>query len=702
MNIYVLFSLLLFLAPGGCPIYSIDLSTLELPNDFQNELTLQSMLNSEMHQYRKRLNSNANEDDIRVAQHDELDENPFEKEELMRSIEDRIKATYNAAASSDPSSVCDGGTESNEHFDSSKTIRSICIDDFVGTNLFCNYPKRCFSSEDIALMSARRDFEMLIPKSFPQTLLHDNIVYRLMKYFNSVNQMIKRMSDDETRRVLQRSFYDALGGYLRYYLLPVAQISYYAGRLKLCTVQRLVALLRQCRMVLNTNGNAWKQPALNILKQLNSVDIKPIRLNDHLNSECDAASCALLDQNCLNGEDEKEQMLVPLPHLELEDGEGFLGNIFLPFRHRRIYNLRSADSAFILVKFYKTLLHCYRFQGVTPDIYNKKLRKWIHENLQLHYRDEVFYPGLGGVLQIYEALTTPSCSKKNLEISNEDLSDEDTHKDYSVTFDDDSSNDRCNLFYPKKNDPYQRYHKSHRTVDSSRKKSRSTNQTDADQMQSKFREEGEEKGSDSSLEGNGGKRSDDEAECVDCDDENFVGYIAAVLALLLLVLLLIIFCCLQKRKSNVYTNSQKSNVYTNSQNNDSKPPPKDEEKPEGDVESAPPVKQNNKRSCWEKLFGSKKSKNVGAAKLVPARRRMRPSGGLSLIGSQQNEIIPATMKHSNVDRHISRKQDGKISGSLQFDFNSPNTSSYQGQFSKSNRLHRPPRWAISSIENSYP
>lgn len=666
MNIYVLFSLLLFLAPGGCPIYSIDLSTLELPNNFQNELTLQSMLNSEMHQYRKRLNSNPN---IDAEAHCEREENPFGKSELMQSIEDRIKGTFNAAASpEEPKAIySDDGTAVNDPIGSFKRVGNKCQDlnDFVGTNLFGNYPKKCFSADDIVLMSARRDFELLIPKSFPQTLLHDSIVYRLMKYFNSVNHVIRRMSDEETRCVLQRAFYDALGGYLRFYLLPVVQMSYYAGRLKLCTVQRLVALLRQCRNVLNTNGNGWKQPIPNILKQLHSVDIKPIRVNEQQNSECDAASCALLDQNCDSGDDQKDQMIVPLPRLELEDGDGFLGNIFLPFRHRRIYNLRSVDSAFILVKFYKTLLHCYRFQGVSPETYNNKLRKWILENLQAHYRDEMFYPGLGGVLQIYEALTTLiPCSDQK--VSDDEFSEDDTHKDYSLTLDDEDSNMHHNIiFYPNKNNPYQRSHKNQKSLVASRKKSRSANLTEANQSEDKLDGEDEDKASsDRSLDGDGGKRSSDDEECVDCDDENFVGYIAAVLALLLLLLLLIIFCCLQRRKQS------------HTQNGKQKAPPKQEEKPAEDVEAPPPPpkQQKNEKSCWGKLFGkSKRNKDGGASKLIPSQRRMRSSGGLSLIGSHLNESIPSTQKHTkieNMDRLMPRKREGKISDSLHSDFDS--------------------------------
>lgn len=659
MNIYVWFSLLLFLAPGGCPIYSIDLSTLELPNDFQNELTLQSMLNSEMHQNRNRLNSNPK---IDAAPQSGRVEDPFEKDELMRSIEDRIKATYYAAASPEQSAIYGSDTTGPKaEVALTKFLRSPCDDlGFMGTNLFCCYPKKCFSTEDIALMSARRDFEMLIPKSFPQTLLHDGIVYTLMKYFNSVNQVILRMSDDDTRRILQRSFYDALGGYLRYYLLPVAQVSYYAGRLKLCTMQRLVAIFRQCRMVLNTNGNGWRQPAINILKELTSVEIKAIRVNEKQSSECDAASCALLDQNCQTEDDQKAQMIVPLPHLEVEDSEGFLGNIFLPFRHRRIYNLRSTDSAFILVKFYKTLLHCYRFQGVSPETYNKKLRKWIHENLQLHYRDEIFYPGLGGVLQIYEALITPSPEERG-ERTEEDLADEDCHKDYSMPFDDDGSGTRhCEVFYPNKNNPFQRYHKNPKPVPvATRKKSRAADQEEAGQGEEGKtgeveveQKEPNTKNEETELSEDGGKRNPDGTEC---SDDSLVGYIAIVLGLLLLLLLLIIFCCLQSRNKSDSQPKKEPRRTT---------PPTSDNKTNVDVESAPTSsqKQNTDQSCWQRLFGTTKTKAKRAVQ-----RRQRPGGSLSLVASQLHEVIPTSVKFSkgkNLEKQMPRKREGKTSSTF--------------------------------------
>ncbi|XP_052838239.1 uncharacterized protein LOC128253676 isoform X1 [Drosophila gunungcola] len=480
MNFYVLSWLLFFLAPGGCPIYSIDLATLEVPtNYFQNELTLQSMLSSELREYRNGLNERIGGQHSPPPRH-----NPQP---------DWLKDLSKAARSTSETSV-----------------------PFLGTNLFGNCRKNCFSTEDIALMSARKDFELLVPKSFPQCLLSDSIVHMLVRYFNTVNQLVKRMSDEDTRLILQRSFYDALGGYLRYYLLPMAQVSFYAGRLKLSTVERLVNIYRQCKTALNTNGNGWRTPDKDILCRLKGAKIQPLKLPTRsCKSQEDASSCALLDQSCLSQEPGQDQMVVPLPRLEAVDEYGFLNNIYVPFRKRRIYNLRSPKSAFVLVRFFQALTSCHRFLAVSQVDYNRKFLSWIRENVQMHYQDEVFYPGLGGILQIKERLLI----QKN---SPEEEYQEQTPADKKEEAGSPSSSYEGD----------------------SRKLSRS-----AIQWQEAPDSEQEQAHQDEWLSGleRVHTRQDELEECRECDnDDSLIWCIAAFLALLLLLILLIICCCMKR------------------------------------------------------------------------------------------------------------------------------------------------------------
>ncbi|XP_022212579.2 uncharacterized protein LOC111067656 isoform X2 [Drosophila obscura] len=490
MNIHVLLLLLFFLTPGGCPMYSIDLSTLEVPNDFQNDLTLQSMLSSELEQSRNDLNAN----------HEQ-------RMQMQRSVWDDPPGSHRATTVA-PRMLLPKVSRSAASKDENADL-------FLGTNLFGSSTRKCFSMEDIALIAARRDFETLLPKSFPSSMLCDSVVQMLMKYFHTVNRIVKGMAEDEAKLVLQRAFYDALGGYLHYYLLPVAQVSFYAGRLKLCTMERLVALYHQCLVVLNTNGNGWRTPVGDILSQLKSVRISPVKLPARKQGEEDASSCALLEQTSGCKEAPNDQMIVPLPRLEPVDGYGYLTNIYLPLKQRRIYNLRSPHSAFVLVKFFQTVTQCYRFQGMCQKAYNRKLRNWIRESLQLHYKDEVFYPGLGGILQVYELLQNEYHGKATQPEG--ECQEEQCFMDYQETSDDVTDTGHVAAGGSK-----------------GRKQSRSPNSKKERETQAQ-NQEGE--------------------ECRECDDDAssaYVAWVALFLASLLLLLLLIIYCCMRKgRKPQV-------------------------------------------------------------------------------------------------------------------------------------------------------
>ncbi|XP_033163429.1 uncharacterized protein LOC117143072 isoform X1 [Drosophila mauritiana] len=490
MKLHVLSWLLFFLAPGGCPIYSIDLATLEVPtNDFQNELTLQSMLSSELRDYRNGLIDRV---DDQVTNPPYSPPPKYQEHEWFKDLPSELqKATRRRATESDS---------------------------FLGTNLFGNYRKNCFSTEDIAMISARKDFELLVPKSFPQCLLTDSLVYMLLRYFNTVNQIVKRMSDDDTRLIMQRGFYDALGGYLRYYLVPMAQLSYYAGRIKLNTVERLVNIYQQCKTTLNTNGNGWRAPDKDVLSQFKVRKIEPVKLPKSCHSQEDASSCAQLDQTCISQEPDQGSMIVSLPRLETLDENGYMGNIYLPFRKRRIYNLRSPRSEFIVVKFFQTLTNCHRFQGISQANYNRQLLAWIKENLEMHYSDDVFYPGLGGILQIQERLSREAKSAEE------------------------EARAPCNKDDGKGSPPCPK--------EDSRKMSRSA--IHWQEMSEPVQEPGQEsEHQDEWLTGLNKVQNlpEEVEECRECDnDETLIWCIAAFLTLLLLLILLIICCCMRRGK----------------------------------------------------------------------------------------------------------------------------------------------------------
>ncbi|KAH8244970.1 hypothetical protein KR032_003297 [Drosophila birchii] len=268
---------------------------------------------------------------------------------------------------------------------------------FLGTALFHGPRRECFTLEDIALLRARQGLEWLVPKTYPKYMANDSMAYRLVRYWNVVNEIVHHMSDKYTERLMKAAFYDTLGAYLRYYLVPLAQVSFYAGRVSLPTVEHLVDIKRQCHQVLRTNGNAWRMPAIiNITEQMKNLSMDPFVLSSDDSNIC--------DQLDLSQVSDQRQMILLLPNLEPLDANGYLTNIYLPFRENRVYNLRASSSASELKRFLNTIAACQSYLKMNPTNYNHKLLDWIKEFVPHHLADEQFYPGLSGILQIQDNL----------------------------------------------------------------------------------------------------------------------------------------------------------------------------------------------------------------------------------------------------------------------------------------------------------
>lgn len=218
------------------------------------------------------------------------------------------------------------------------------------------------------------------------------------------------MTMDESTDLSLNVFYDTLGSYLNYYLVPVAKYSFYASSISLENVENILKLHEQCKTRLNTNGNDWKEPLEDVLNELDMVYIQPLQIEERSVIKGESF-CTYLDLKSYQYELDNDKIIVPLPKLEPEDNNGYLSNIWLPLRHKKIYDLKSTSSAYIMVKFYETLSRCYRYEQISQESYNRNFKGWLLENVNIHLSDDVFYPGFGGVLEILEALRRPARKK---------------------------------------------------------------------------------------------------------------------------------------------------------------------------------------------------------------------------------------------------------------------------------------------------
>lgn len=102
-----------------------------------------------------------------------------------------------------------------------------------------------------------------------------------------------------------------------------------------------------------------------------------------------------------NDNDNDEDMLVPVPKIETE-------SIWLPLKRKRIFNINSKESSFILLRFFVIVSQCYSYQGINQAVFNRKLKTWIMENVLPFLDDDKLYPSFGAVLRILETIKEPN------------------------------------------------------------------------------------------------------------------------------------------------------------------------------------------------------------------------------------------------------------------------------------------------------
>lgn len=72
------------------------------------------------------------------------------------------------------------------------------------------FPKKCFVQNDIAMLATRLKIQNLLPNDVE--FLDDDGVLAMIKYFYGVNEIIDHMSGSEARQLVEKCFYDMLGG----------------------------------------------------------------------------------------------------------------------------------------------------------------------------------------------------------------------------------------------------------------------------------------------------------------------------------------------------------------------------------------------------------------------------------------------------------------------------------------------------------
>ncbi|KAK2578761.1 hypothetical protein KPH14_008867 [Odynerus spinipes] len=318
----------------------------------------------------------------------------------------------------------------------------------IGTVLFerGDCAKRCWSTEEFTILNSRRMFQDILPKVKVIDYQNDQYIALLMDYFHVCLETVRKLSIGKTKHLMLKALADAMGGYLRAYILPLTKQSYYAGNIKYHNARKLFELYDELMDFLHTNGAGWSKSRREIVSTKTSpIVITPSELSvacnglitypihDNYNrnrrsrrrharrkkkrfvSRHKSKRYAAAGYNDAGFNNDEQSTIVPLPFL---DDENEPNSIALPFKSNSLQSLYSERSVFVLVKYYVASVKCIVSRSQSKavlDNFNTNFFAWLKQSVRRHLNDEKWYPAFGGVLRVISSLEE-SGSGKNMEL----------------------------------------------------------------------------------------------------------------------------------------------------------------------------------------------------------------------------------------------------------------------------------------------
>ncbi|XP_043269430.1 uncharacterized protein [Venturia canescens] len=251
-------------------------------------------------------------------------------------------------------------------------------EDNIGTVLFeksaCG--KRCWSSEEFAVLNSRRMFQDILPQVSVINCQNDQYIALLMDYFHICLECVRKLSIGKTKHIMLKALADTMGGYLKVHILPLTKHSYYAGDIKYHNAKRLFELFEELKSFLHTNGDGWHSPRN---PDSNHIEIPPINI-------APSKSTSICDELIIYTypRESSECVMVPIPFL---DDNAQPNSIALPFRKDNLYSLYSEKSVFALVRYYVASVKCIKSKS-DPDKrplhqFNEDLYDWLSLTVSL-------------------------------------------------------------------------------------------------------------------------------------------------------------------------------------------------------------------------------------------------------------------------------------------------------------------------------
>ncbi|KAH9640786.1 hypothetical protein HF086_001947 [Spodoptera exigua] len=264
----------------------------------------------------------------------------------------------------------------------------------VGTVLFTakDLHKKQWSKSEIALLRARRYFQTLLPPPVFINNFNEDYVNILIGYFRDAYHAIKREAPDrETDAIMTTALSDAIGGYLKVWVLPVAKLDYYGGTVSQDNIVKLFQLYDELKRYLETDGVGWREPDEKVLNSM-TINVAPLKIVTNTRSMKDPCD------NLAYFEKTETGLGIPIPNVNWNDRSS---TMFIPLKNSSLIRMNTPNSSQNLIKYYDAAKNC--IQSSNPkeqEKFDEKFQDWLANEVVPHLKDENLYLALGSVLTL--------------------------------------------------------------------------------------------------------------------------------------------------------------------------------------------------------------------------------------------------------------------------------------------------------------
>lgn len=270
-------------------------------------------------------------------------------------------------------------------------LAAIQSDDLnVGTVLFSpsDINKR-WSATEIALLRARRHFQAMIPPPNPINT-NEDFINSILGYFKDSYSLVKsEAKDPETDSIMNAALSDAIGGYLKAWVLPITKFAYYGGTVSEEEASKLFQLYDEIKLSLDTDGKAWRSPNINLLKSV-AINVAPLRSTPTRGVEKPCDSFAYFENTPIG-------LSIPVPNVSWNESAE---SMFVPLKNHSLIPLHSPNND-SLIKYYDEATKCIEASNLeNQSQFETRFQMWLNKEVLPHLNDEKFYPALGSVLTL--------------------------------------------------------------------------------------------------------------------------------------------------------------------------------------------------------------------------------------------------------------------------------------------------------------